>query len=365
MNPLQPKDGILELHPYVPGKATAEGFAVPTKLSANENAFGCPASAKAAFVAAAEKLNLYPDPRATGLRTAIAERFGLEPERLIFGCGSDELFTIACQTFLNDGDTITQPAHGFAAWAIAATAAGGKVVSAPERDGVVDVDALLAKVDERTRIVFVANPANPTGTYISTSEVRRLHAGLPASVMLLYDGAYAEFAAPFDDYDDGLEWARTAKNVFVTRTFSKIYGLATLRVGWGYADAEVIAAMDRIRLPFNISTPGLAAAQAALDDEDFVTRSVEHVRRWTPVFEQRLAGIGLRPLRSATNFVTVAFPDVPGRTATDVEAHLASLGILVRGLKNYGLTDCLRITIGLDEQNERVLDAIDAFLGNG
>jgi histidinol-phosphate aminotransferase len=361
MSAPRPRPGLLDIAHYTPGKAKAAGFDKPLKMSANENAFGCSEAARKAYVAAAHDIFRYPDPGASKLRAAIAERHGLEPERLIFGCGSDELFTIACQTYLEPGDNVVQPAHGFAAWAIAAKACGADVRNAPERDLTVDVDAMLAQVDARTRIVFLADPANPTGTWLPFSEVERLYRSLPPSVLFLLDGAYAEFARGLEGFGDGLELAREAENIFVTRTFSKIYGLASLRVGWGYAPAPVIAAMERIRLPFNVGAPAQAAAVAALDDQAFVDRSIEQIVRWRPRYTEFLESRGLGVGRSGTNFVTVGFPERPGLTASDVEAKLAARGVLVRGLAGYGLPAHLRITIGDDAANRRVLDELEAI----
>ena len=356
----QPRPGILDIAHYTPGKARAEGFARPIKLSANENAFGASPLAVEAYRAAVGRLHLYPEGRASALRDAIAAKHGLEPDRLIFGCGSDELFSLACQVLLQPGDNIVQPAHGFAAWAIAARANGGEVKNAAERNLTVDVDALLDAVDGRTRIVFLADPANPTGTRLPFSEVRRLHAALRPEVLLLLDGAYAEFAQGLGDYDDGFELARQAPNLFVTRTFSKLHGLAALRVGWGYGPPALIDAFDRIRLPFNVSVPAQAAALAALGDEAHVARSIAQVRCWVPEFRRRLADLGLSTTDSAANFVNVEVPDAPA-----LEAALAARGILVRGLKGYGLPHRLRITIGRDEENDRVLDEITSILTQG
>lgn len=348
-----PKPGLLDIAPYVPGKAKAVGFARPVKLSANENALGCSPAAVEAFRATAADLNLYPDPRATALREAIAARYDLEPERILFGCGSDELFTLACQTLIQPGDNVVQPAHGFAAWAIAARAAGGEVRSASERDLTADVDALLAAVDGRTRIVFLANPANPTGTVLPATEVARLHMGLPERVLLVLDGAYAEYASRLPGFDDGLDLARAAPNVLVTRTFSKIHGLASLRIGWGYAASALVAAMDRIRLPFNASGPAQAAAVAALADTGFVEQSLDHVERWRPVLEEAFRRRGARVGASAANFITPGFPDA--LKAEALIARFAQDGVLVRGLTGYGLPDYVRITIGTEAQNRRVI----------
>ncbi|MDP1632602.1 MAG: histidinol-phosphate transaminase [Caulobacter sp.] len=357
-----PKPGILDIQPYKPGKAVAEGVANPIKLSANENILGCSDKAREAYAEAAGKLNLYPDGRANLLRDAIAAKYGLEPERLVFGCGSDEVFQLLNQTFLEPGDNIVQPEHGFAAWAIGARACGGEVRYAPEKDLHVDVDTILAMVDDRTRLVFIANPANPTGTWIPFSEILRLHEALPPSVVLVLDGAYAEFqteAANREDFD----LARHEHNVVVTRTFSKIHGLAALRVGWGYLPAAMTEAVDRIRLPFNVNIPAQLAAIAAISDEEFQRRSVDLVEVWRPWLTQQLSGLGLDVVPSAANFVLVGFPTTPGRTAVEAEAFLARKGLLTRGVGNYRLPDHLRITIGLEDHNRAVVDGLADFMG--
>ncbi|MDH4384913.1 MAG: histidinol-phosphate transaminase [Caulobacter sp.] len=356
-----PKPGILDIAPYKPGKAAAEGVIDPVKLSANENILGCSDSAKAAYAEAAGKLNLYPDGRANLLRGAIAEKYRLEPERLLFGCGSDEIFQLLNQTFLEPGDNMIQGAHGFAAYAIGARACGGEVRYAPESDLRIDVDALLAQVDDRTRLIFLANPANPTGTWISAEEIRRLHEALPPSVILVLDGAYAEFQSD-PAFDDGLGLARDAHNVVVTRTFSKIHGLAALRVGWGYMPADMADAVDRIRLPFNINIPAQMAAIAALKDDDFVARSVALVEQWRPWLTQQISGLGLDVVPSAANFVLVGFPTIAGKTAVEAEAFLAFRGLLTRGVGNYGLPDHLRITIGLEVHNRAVVEGLAEFM---
>jgi histidinol-phosphate aminotransferase len=356
-----PKPGIMDIHAYVPGKAKAEGIANPIKLSANENVLGSSEKAREVYAAAAGELHVYPDSRTTILRQAIAEQYGLEPERLIFGCGSDEVFAILNQTFLEPGDNIVQGEFAFAAFAIGAYACQAEVKIAREPDYRIDVDEILKVVDDRTRLVFLANPGNPTGTWIPFSEVRRLHEALPPSVVLVLDGAYSEFALD-PSFNDGLEYARTADNIVVTHTFSKLHGLAALRVGWGYGPTEIISAMDRIRLPFNTSIPAQRCAVAALADEDFQRRSIALVEQWRPWFEQQLGGLGLDVVRpSAANFVLVGFPKVAGRTAGEAEAYLSSKGLLVRQVTNYGLPDHLRITIGLEEHNRAVLEALTDF----
>jgi histidinol-phosphate aminotransferase len=357
-----PKPGIMDIHAYVPGKAKAEGIADPIKLSANENALGSSPKAREAYLAASMSLQMYPDPKSTIVRTAIAERYGLEPERLIFGCGSDEVFQILNQAFLEPGDNIVQGEFGFAAFAIGARACQADVKMAAEPGYRIDVDEMLKCVDDRTRLMFLANPGNPTGTWIPFSEIERLHRALPPSIILVLDGAYGEFVADAT-FDDGLELARRSENVVVTHTFSKLHGLAGLRVGWGYAPMGVVEAYDRIRAPFNVSIPAQLAAVAALGDEDFQRASIELTEQWRPWLAQQLGGLGLEAVGpSAANFLLVGFPKTPGKTAAEAEAFLSSRGVLVRAVGGYGLPDHLRMTIGLEGQNRALVDALSDFM---
>jgi histidinol-phosphate aminotransferase len=359
----KPKPGILDITAYVPGKSKGpRADMAPVKLSSNENILGCSPHAKAAYLAAAERMALYPDSTTRALREAIAEHFRLEPERLLFGCGSDEIFALLNQTYLEPGDNIVMGQYGFAAYAIGAKACQAEVRYADEPGLTTHVDNMLALVDARTRLVFFANPSNPTGTFISEREIARLHAGLPADVILVIDGAYAEFCTE-PSFDVGLDLARAAPNVVVTRTFSKLHGLASLRVGWAYAPAEIAAAVDRIRLPFNTTIGGQDAAIAALADVDFQARSLELVKTWRPWLTQQLGGLGLEVTPSQANFLLVEFPSEPdARNAKAAEAYLAEHGYLVRGLTNYGLPGHLRITIGLEQHNRDVVALIAAFL---
>ena len=356
-----PKPGILDIAPYVPGKAKVEGIEHPLKLSANENILGSSPKAREAFAGAIDQLHMYPEGRSNMLRAAISDKYGLEPERLLFGCGSDEIFQLLNQTFLEPGDNIVQGQYGFGAYAIGARACQAEVRFAPEKDYRIDVDELLKLVDNRTRLVFVANPGNPTGTWIGDAEVRRLHAALPPSVILVLDGAYAEFV---DDpgFEDGAAMVREFENVVMTRTFSKLHGLAALRVGWAYMPAEMAAAVDRIRLPFNVNIPAQLAAVAALGDDAFQARSLALVAQWRPWLAQQIGGLGLDAVPSAANFILVGFPKTPGKTAKEAEAFLASRGIIVRGVAGYGLPDHLRMTIGLEEHNRALVEALSDFL---
>jgi histidinol-phosphate aminotransferase len=357
-----PKPGIMDIHAYVPGKASAPGITNPIKLSANENPLGSSPKAHEAYASADASLHVYPDPRTTIVRNAIAETYGLEPERLIFGCGSDEVFALLNQTYLEPGDNIVQGEFGFAAFAIGARACQAEVRCAKEPEYRIDVDELLKCVDDRTRLIFLANPGNPTGTWIPFDEVRRLHQALPPSVLLVLDGAYSEFCLD-PTFDDGLELARTAANIVVTHTFSKLHGLAALRIGWGYAPLEVAQAVDRIRLPFNTSIAAQRAAVAALADKDFQKQTIDLNETWRPRLVQQLGGMGLDVIGpSAANFVLVGFPKTAGKTATDAEAYLSARGLLVRQLLNYGMPDHLRMTIGLEAHNRALIDALADFM---
>jgi histidinol-phosphate aminotransferase len=358
----EPRPGILEIAAYRPGRSKVEGVERPVKLSANENLLGCSPAAKAAFAGAIDDLATYPDGRGDGLRAAIAGRYRIEPERLILGCGTDEIFAMLAQTYLQPGDNIVQGEFGFGAYGIAARANEAEVRFAPEHNYRIDIEAMLGEVDERTRLMFIANPANPTGTFIGEAEIARLQQALPARVLLVLDGAYAEFCRE-PGFSDGLELARDAPNILVTHTFSKIHGLAALRVGWAYAPASVAAAVDRIRLPFNTSIPAQAAAVAALADDDFAELSYRHVEQWRPWLTQQLGGLGLEVVPSAANFLLVGMPQAPGRTAAEAEAFLAAQGLLVRGVGSYGLPDHIRITIGLEPHNRAIVDTLAAFLG--
>jgi histidinol-phosphate aminotransferase len=358
----RPKPGIDEIVAYVPGKAKIKGVEHPIKLSSNENILGSSPAAQAAFIEAASQLNLYPDSRTMALREAIAERYRLEPERLVFGCGTDEILgRLVQQVYLEPGDNIIQGEYGFGAYGIGARACQAEVRFAPEPNLRIDVQAMLDLVDERTRLVFVTQPSNPAGTWITADELEQLHAGLPASVMLVIDGAYAEFCRD-PRFSDGLDLARAASNIMVSHTFSKLHGLAALRIGWAYAPLEVVEAIDRIRLPFNTSIAGQSAAIAALGDEDFQARSLALVEQWRPWLTQQLGGLGLDVAQSGANFILVRFPNDPGRTAPEAEAYLTERGYIVRGVANYGLPDFLRITIGLEAHNRAVVDHLADFL---
>ena len=359
INAPAPKPGILDIAPYVGGKSSIIGIAEPMKLSSNENALGAGSKAREAYEAAIKNIHIYPDGRATKLRTAVAEHHGLEPERLIFGNGSDEVFALLNQAYLTPGDNIVTGQYGFLAYRISALGCEAQVKLAPEPGYKAEVDALLAEVDERTRIVYVSNPSNPTGSYNSGEEIRRLHEALPPRIVLVIDEAYAEFVTEAD-WETAFPLAREAANVVVTRTFSKIHGLGGLRVGFGYAPIGVAEAVDRIRLPFNVSIPGIEAATAALGDEAHQKASREMVQTWRPRLTQAIRGFGFEVLPSAGNFVLVLFKDEK-RNAAAASDYLNSKGIIVRPVGGYGIHDGLRITVGTEDQNRAVIDALSEF----
>ncbi len=356
-----PKPGILDIAPYVGGKAKIEGVETPTKLSSNENALGVSERAREAYLQASGLLHVYPEGRASKLRDAVATTFDLESDRLIFGAGSDEVFSLLNQTYLEPGDNMITGQYGFLAYRISAKAAQAEVRLAPEPDFRVDVDAVLALVDDRTRIVFVSNPSNPTGSWNTAEEIARLHAELPKRVILVVDEAYAEFVTE-PTWASALPLARDSENLVVTRTFSKIHGLAALRVGWGYAPHAVAEAVERIRLPFNVNIPAQVAAVEALADLEHQRRSRDLVTEQRPRLIQELRGHGYEVLPSAGNFVMVRLgsPERAGALDHWLQKH----GLIVRALGNYGLPDSLRITIGTPEQNRLVLDAMATFAAN-
>ena len=356
-----PRPGVMAIEAYVPGKSGAPGAVRVHKLSSNETPLGPSPAAIAALQDSAAKLALYPDGNSTALRGAIAEKYGLDPARIVCGAGSDELLSLLAYAYVGPGDEGLFSEHGFLVYRIAILAAGGTPVAAPERALTADVDALLARVSDRTRIVYLANPNNPTGTYLPFDEVRRLHAGLPPHVLLVLDGAYAEYVRR-NDYSAGLDLVLNADNVVMTRTFSKIHGLASLRIGWMVAPAHVADAVNRIRGPFNLSGAAIAAGAAAIADEAHVAAAVAHNDAWLPRLSEGAAALGLTVTPSVGNFVLVHFPAEAGRTAADADAFLTIRGVIVRRVASYGLPDALRVTVGGAEANEAFLAALTDFV---
>ncbi|MDE2404704.1 MAG: histidinol-phosphate transaminase [Sphingomonadales bacterium] len=349
-----PKPWISAIHAYVPGKSTGADGRPLIKLSANENPLGTSPHALAARADVAEPCR-YPDPDSKALRAAIGGLHGIDPARIVMGTGSDELLNLAAQGYAGPGDEVVYVRYGFSVYDIAARRCGATPVVAPDADYGTDVDALLALVSARTRVVFIANPNNPTGSFLPAGEIARLHAGLPADVLLVIDQAYGEYVAAADD-DGALALAERHDNVLVTRTFSKIYGLAGERIGWGTGAAPIVDTLNRIRGPFNISSTGQAMALAAVADQAFVEQSREHNRAERARFVAALEAMGnhgLRPLPSQANFVLILFE---GKlTAEAAYNGLAERGTITRWLPGQGLPQALRITIGTAAQMDDIV----------
>src|SRR5215472_8268268 len=350
---LVPRPGILDINPYIGGEAKAPGIARPIRLASNESALGPSGKAIAAYRALAGEIHRYPDGNAQELREALGRHHGLDPERIVCGAGSDELITLLLRSYAGPGDEVLYSRHGFLMYPINAQAAGATPVAAPEQALTTDVDALLERVTERTRVVFVANPNNPTGTYLGAAEMARLHAGLPPSVMLAIDAAYAEFVNR-NDYEAGAALVDRADNVVMLRTFSKVYALAGLRLGWAYCPPAIADILNRMRSPFNINVPALAAGVAAVEDVEALVRAQDHNQRWLAWFSERLAALAIPLTPSVANFVLARFPDDPRKNADAVFAFLQSRGILTRKMGAYGLPQYLRVTIGTGEEMEGV-----------
>ena len=360
MGTLKVSPGILDIAPYIPGRSTAEGGKRLIKLSSNETPLGTSPLAIEAYQRLATELHRYPDGASHDLRDALAARHGLDQERIVCGNGSDELISMLAAAFAGPGDEVLFTEHAFAVYKIATQANGATPVEVSEACLTADVDALLNRAGPDTRVCFLANPNNPTGTYIPTAEVQRLRDGLPAHTLLVLDSAYAEYLRR-DDYTDGTELVDRHDNVVMTRTFSKIFGLSALRLGWMYAPADVVDVVNRIRHPFNINAPAQSAGVAALKDTAFLDKAIAFNEKWMPWLEQQISGLGLKVHPSSANFVLVEFPDQPGQSAEDAYQHLLAHGIIPRRLDNYGLPRCLRFSLGLADENEEVVAAIKAF----
>lgn len=354
-----PKPGILDISPYVGGKSKAEGSQRIIKLSSNENPYGPSPHAIAAYGREASKLHRYPDGGHAELREAIAAAYGLPTEQLVCGAGSDELIGLLIHAYAGAGDEVLYSQYGFLMYRIYTLGNGATPVTAPEKDLHADIDALLAAVTPRTRLLFLANPNNPTGSLLPYSEIERLRRGLREDILLVLDAAYAEYLD--DDAEDGRALVAAGTNTVVLHTFSKIHGLPALRIGWAYAPAHVVDVLNRIRGPFNVNSPALAAATAAANDRDYLVqmrrKNAEQRQRVSDGITQR----GYAVVPSAANFVLVEFPHSAGQTASDANRFLLSRGIIAREVAGYGLPNHLRITIGTEEENTLLLDAIHDF----
>ena len=356
-----PKPGILDITPYVGGRAAVAGVKNPIKLSSNETPLGPSAKTVEALAKASHDLHIYPEGSAQILREAIAEIHGLDPARIVAsGEGSDALLTMLANAYLRPGDEVLFSEHDFIVYKIATLANSATPVEIPDPNLRFDVDAALARVTDKTRILFIANPNNPTGSYISHQEMRRLHAGLPEHALLVIDAAYSEYVRK-NDYEAGIEMVSNYPNVVMTRTFSKIYGLAGMRIGWTYAPAAVCDVLNRIRGPFNVSMMQQHTGAAAVRDRAHVERSVAHNEQWKNYLTEEIRKLGLTVNESVANFVLIQFPK-SGNTAREADAFLSAKGLILRAVANYGLPDALRLTIGTEEANQRVVEALRAFM---
>jgi histidinol-phosphate aminotransferase len=357
----KPRPGVLDIQAYVPGKSSAPGVAKIFKLSSNETPLGPSPKAIAAYKSVANHLEDYPDGAASDLRAAIGRAFGLDPDRIVCGAGSDDLLNLLARAYLGDGDEAIHTTHGFLVYPIATLGTGAKPVVAPETNFTADVDAILKAVTAKTKIVFLANPNNPTGTCISFDEVKRLHRGLPPHVLLVLDAAYAEYVRR-NDYESGIELVATSENVVMCRTFSKIHGLAALRLGWMFGPAHVVDAINRIRGPFNVNAPAIVAGIAAIEDVEHQERSREHNTRWLGWLTQEIQKLGLKVTPSVANFLLIHFPEAKGRTAKDADTFLTARGLILRQVGAYKLPNALRMSVGTEEANRLVVAALGEFL---
>ena len=358
----QPRPGVLDIAAYVPGKSTAPGVDKVFKLSSNETPLGPSPRAIAAYNEIGKRLEDYPDGSASELREAIGKSFGLDPARIVCGAGSDDLLNLLARAYLADGDEAIHTTHGFLVYPIATLGTGAKPVVAAEKDFTADVDAILAAVTPKTKVVFLANPNNPTGTYIAFDEVKRLHRGLPPHVLLVIDAAYAEYVRR-NDYESGIELVATTDNTVMCRTFSKIYGLAAVRLGWLYGPAHVVDAINRIRGPFNVNAPAIAAGIAAIQDSAHTEMARAHNEKWLAWLTQEIGKLGLAVTPSAANFVLIHFPDAKGRTAAEANAFLLKRGLILRQVGAYKLPNALRMSVGTEEANRLVVKSLSEFLG--
>ena len=356
-----PNPGIMKISAYVAGEGKVEGVAQVRKLSANENPLGPSPKAIEAYGKLGAELHRYPEGASSDLRGALAKHYGLDVNRIVCSAGSDELITLLCSAYIGPGDEVVFNRYGFAMYPIATLARGGVPVMADEDNYTASVDALIAKVTSKTKIVFLANPNNPTGTYLPYSEIQRLRAGLPASVLLVLDAAYSEYVTR-NDYDAGAQLVEAHDNVVMLRTFSKIYALAGLRVGWGYFPPEIVAVLERIRSPFNVSLAAQHVAVAALNDVAWVDKSRAHNDAWLPRVKAAVEELGLTTVPSVGNFLLIRFPAAP-KDAKAAEQFMKGKGMILRPVGGYGLPEFLRLTIGTEDDNLAFIAALKEFMG--
>ena len=362
MNGPKAHDWINELDVYISGKSETIHAAKSIKLSANESALGPSPMAMAAYVNEAQKLHRYPDPAYNKLRQTIAERYALDMKRIICGVGSDEILKLACRAYLKPDDEALYVAHSFSMYPIAIKSVGGVAIEVADHNYTANIDAILASISDKTRIIFLANPNNPTGTYLPKAEIDRLWMNIPDNVLLVLDAAYAEFVDQ-KDYEAGIELVERSKNVLMTRTFSKLYGIAALRLGWGYTCEEISQILDKVRDPFNIPSSAQVAGVAALKDTEFEEMALAYNNKWRTWLTEQITTLGLTVVPSQTNFILIKFED-RDKSAAAANDYLLSHGYILRYYSSGGLEDCLRLTVGLEGENKEVVKLLKAFLGN-
>ena len=350
--------GIMDIAAYIPGKSNVNYSGKVFKLSSNETPLGASPKAIAAFKETASRLELYPDGSSADLRLAIGERYGLNPDHIVCGSGSDELLQLISSAYLGTGDEAIYTRHGFLVYPIAIMANGATPVIAEEVDYTANVDQIIARLTDKTRIVFLANPNNPTGTYLPFDEVKRLHAALPDDCLLVLDAAYAEYVKN-NDYEAGIELVSSNANVVMTRTFSKIYGLAGLRLGWAYSSPAIADVLNRVRGPFNVNAAAIAAGVEAINDTAHVEKAISHNQKWLSWLTDNLTRIGIKVTPSVGNFLLLHFAEGQAKAA---DKFLNDNGVVLRAMGAYGLPDALRLTIGSQEANERVIEVLTQFI---
>ena len=355
----EPRPGILDINIYKAGASTIEGVAKPAKLSSNETPIGPSPKARAAYEECAADLERYPDSAATDLRQTIAAEFDLDPERLVVGAGSDELLQMIAHAYVGEGDDVIYTEHSFVVYRLVTKSNGANGIEVEETDYCADVDKILAALTEKTRVIYLANPNNPTGTYLPASEIKRLHDGIPSDVLLVMDEAYAEYVER-SDYESAMDMVHGLDNIVMTRTFSKIFGLAALRLGWAYCPTHVAEVLNRIRGPFNTTAAAQAAGIEAIKDKDHIAKAKAHNDQWMRWYEQQLGGLGIDFTPSVGNFILMQFPD--RETATRANQFLLSKGIIVRAAPAPNLGHTLRLSIGMDDENRHVIDSLSEFL---
>ncbi|MCQ2913914.1 MAG: histidinol-phosphate transaminase [Alphaproteobacteria bacterium] len=353
-------DTIMEISPYVGGTSKLPGFDKVVKLSSNEGAFGVNPNVVEAIRSHAELMFRYPDGSSQELREAIAKVHNLDKDKILCGTGSDNVIDIICEAFSKDGDDVIMTQYGFSMYRVCAKGNGANVIEVPEKNYTVDLDAVLSAITNKTKIIFITNPGNPTGTYLPKKDLYDFCKKVPSNILIVLDSAYAEYV-PCEDYTAGAEFVEEFNNVIMLRTFSKIYALGGLRIGWSYASKEIIDVFNRIRAPFNVNTMAQYAGVVAMQDREFVKKCFEHNKKWQKKFPEELSKIGLNCTPTVANFVLVHFPKT-GKTSEKCDEFLKQHGYIVRRVLAYGLKDELRITIGNEEEMTTLVSLLKEFM---